>query len=106
MDFVSGVTKIRWDRMGKEPEEILRRREVTDIQEEEEIDIIANEAKRVVDTIKKEVNIGLKRYTDMKGNRRVIFPSGRPAKEETVFDVRLRMWMEAVKSYQVMTFYK
>ena len=37
-----------------------------------EIDIMANDARRIVDPIRKEVNVGLKRCTDMKGNRRVI----------------------------------
>ena len=36
----------------------------------------------------------------MKGNRRVIFLSGRPPKEETVLDVRLQIWMESVRSYR------
>ena len=99
-DFLTSLTKIRWDRMGKEPEEILRWRNEEDIKEEEEIDIIANSDRRIVDTNKRQINIGLKRCTEMKGNRRVIFPAGRPAKEETALDVRLRMWMETVRTYR------
>ena len=35
----------------------------------------------------------------MKGNRRIIFPGGRPAKEEAMMDVRLGLRMRLVKRY-------
>ena len=48
---------------------------------------------------KKTVKPGLKKCTNMKGNRRIIFPGGRRAKEEVVMDVRLGMWMKVVDKY-------
>ena len=73
---------------------------MTEIEEEEKIDSIANLDRKVVDTDRKVVNIRHKRCTDMKSNRRIIFPSGRPTKEETVMSVRLQMWMDLVKKYR------
>ena len=31
---------------------------------------------------------------DMKNSRRLVFPPGRPAKEEATLDVRIDMWKE------------
>ena len=97
-ESLTALTKVRWDRMGKEPDQIKRQRDVEEIEEEDKIDSIANLDRRVVNIEKKEVNIRLKRCTSTKGNRRVIFLSGRPSKEETVLDVRLQKWMESVRS--------
>ena len=42
--------------------------------------MISNRDRRVVDIDRKEVNMSMKRCTDMKSNRRVIFLAGRPPK--------------------------
>ena len=55
--------------MGKDTEEIKRWKEVKEIEEEEEIDSIANQDRRVVDMSRKTVNLGHKRCTEMKRNR-------------------------------------
>ena len=98
-DFLISLTKIRWGRMGKEESEVVRFREMEDIIDEEKIEIISNLDRREVDFENKTVTPGHKRCTNMKGNRRIIFPGGRPAKEEAVMDVRLGMWMGIVKKY-------
>ena len=73
---------------------------VTEIEQEEEIDCIANQDRRVVDMLSKIVNLGHKRCTEMKSNRRIIFPTGRPPKEEAVMNVRYQMWMDSVRRYR------
>ena len=35
----------------------------------------------------------------MKGNRRVIFPGGRPPKEEAILDARQEMWNRIMREY-------
>ena len=46
-----------------------------------------------------KVNLGQQSCTDMKTNRRVFFPPGRPAKEEAMIEVRKRMWTDIVTEY-------
>ena len=55
--------------MGKEPEDIQRWRETSEIEEEKKIEMIADPDRREVDLTKKEVNVGPKICTKMKGNR-------------------------------------
>ena len=85
--------------MGKEESEVVRFREMEDIIDEEKIEMISNLDRREVDFENKTVTPGHKRCTKMKGNRRIIFPGGKPAKEEVLMDVRLGMWMGIVKKY-------
>ena len=37
----------------------------------------------------------------MKVNRRIIFPVGRPPKEEAMMDVRLNLWIDIVRKYLI-----
>ena len=51
-----------------------RWRKISEIEEEEEIEKISNQDRRVVDMKNKTVNMSHKRCTDMKNNRQIIFP--------------------------------
>ena len=92
VDLLSAMTKVRWERMGKETEEVKLYREAEEIEEEEKVVDMVEEERKEFNILKKTVNVGYKRCTKMKSNRRIIFPAGRPAKEEAVLDVRYRMW--------------
>ena len=93
------LTKIRWGRMGKGESEIVRFREMSDIEEEENIYMISNLERIEVNLESKVITPDYKRCTSMKGNQRIIFPGGRPAKEEAAMEVRLGMWMAVVKDH-------
>ena len=60
---------------------------------------MANLDRREVNNDTKTVTPGFRRCTSIKGNRRILFPGDRPAKEEAVMDIRLSMWMGIVKRY-------
>ena len=45
------------------------------------------------------VDLGHQSCTDMKTNRRVIFPPGRNAKEEVLLEVRSEMWRQELEKY-------
>ena len=47
--FMIGLIKIRWGRMGKKEDEIVRYRDLEEIEEEEKIDMISNRERREVD---------------------------------------------------------
>ena len=98
-DLLISLTKIRLGRRGKEESEVVRYREMEDIIDEEKKDMISNLDRREVNFENKTVRPGHKRCTNMKGNRRIMFPGGRPAKEKEVMEVRLEMWMGIVKKY-------
>ena len=61
--------------------------------------MISNLHRRQVNFENKIITPGHKRCTNMKDNRRIIFPGGRPAKEGAVMYVRLGMWMRLLKKY-------
>ena len=60
-EFLTTLTRVRWDKMGKEPEDIQRWRETSEIEEEKKIEMIADPDRREVDLTKKEVNVGHRR---------------------------------------------
>ena len=49
----------------------------------------------------KKVDISNQTCTEMKTNRRVIFPPGRCSKEEATIEVRNRLWNDIVEKYMV-----
>ena len=40
-----------------------------------------------------------RRNTDMKASRRVIFPLGRPVREEAKIETRIGIWKEVIQKY-------
>ena len=85
--------------MGKSLEEIKLSRPLEQVLEEEEAKREVFLAKRVFDTDSGKDDLGFTRSTSMKTSRRVIFPPGRPIKEEAVLEVRKEMWTNLVKQY-------
>ena len=98
-EFQAALTKIRWSRLGKEPEEVLREVEDNELKEEEDIDKISFLENRVFDEEAKTVRMEKVRCTDMKVNRRIVFPGGRNPKEEAEIEVRKQTWLEIVNKY-------
>ena len=74
--------------MGKEPEELEREMEDIALQEEEEIEKITFLENKVFSEETNTVRLEKMRCTDMKANRRVVFPAGRGPQEEAKLEVR------------------
>ena len=85
--------------MGKEPGDIAYKRNLEDIIEEEEADREVHMVKRVYKDEVKKLDMGNRRSTDMKASRRVIFPPGRPVKEEAKIETRIGIWKEVIEKY-------
>ena len=98
-EFLTGLTKIRWNRMGKSHEEIKLSRPLEEVLEEEEDEKEVFLAKRVFDTDSGKVDLGFTRSTNMKTSHRIIYPPGRPIKEEAVLEVRKEMWTTIANKY-------
>ena len=98
-EFLTGLTKIRWNRMGKTKEKIKLSRPLEDVLEDEEAEKEVFLAKRVFNTDTGKVDLGFVRSTNMKTSRRVTFPPGRPIKEEAVLEVRKELWTSLTNKY-------
>ena len=55
--------------------------------------------KRVYKDEEKKLDMGNRRNTDMKASRRVIFPLGRPVREEAKIETRIGIWKEVIQRY-------
>ena len=97
--FLVSLTKIRWDKVRKDFDEVKRYRDKKDIEEAEKIEAISNMDRGVVNIQKGSVALGYKRCTEMKVNRRVIFSAWRPCKVKAILDMRYQIWMGIVKDY-------
>ena len=87
-EFLIALTKIRWSRMGRTEEEIMRF--IDEELEKDEIEI-ERETFLTERTFREEdrtLDIMWKRCTAMKGSRRVYMPGNRPVKEEAMLEVR------------------
>ena len=100
IDFSIGVTKVRWQRMGKNRSEIVRFQETSKVEEEEKMEEMIHLEERIHDTERSEVRVGKMKCTDMKNNRRIMLPPPRGVKEEAVLEVRRDAWLEAVRKFQ------
>ena len=87
-EFQSALTKIRWSRMGKETSEVRREVEEKELEEEEQIEKQVHLNQRVYEEENNQVWLSRKRCTEIKTNRRVIFPTGRSPREESELEVR------------------
>ena len=87
-DFLMAATKIRWDRMGKDPGEVTHMTEKKEIEQDEEIEKEIFMSRRVFNEDESKIEMGYQVCTSMKTNRRVVFPPGRPNKEETNLEER------------------
>ena len=85
--------------MNKENDEIKYERDTDEIDENEEAEKIVYLNKRVFKEEIAKVDMGFRRNTDMKTSRRIIFPPGRPVKEEAKIETRLEIWREIMKKY-------
>ena len=85
--------------MGKEPDDIMYSRLVKDLEEEEEAEKEVHMVKRVYKDEEKKLDMGYRRNTDMKASRRVIFPLGRPVKEEAKIETRIGIWKKVIQRY-------
>ena len=65
-EFLTALNKIRWEILGKEPDEIKCYKYRYSIEEQEKLDKIANGNRKQVDLKSKEINIRYKRCTKMK----------------------------------------
>ena len=99
-DFLTGLTKVRWGRMGKEPNEIVRYKDVQELEEEEKIDGIAFCETREFREEDRKVSLARKQCTNMKTNRRVFMPSPHQVKEECILQTREDAWMEEFRRYR------
>ena len=86
--------------MGMEPEEIVRYRDEKEVQEEEKVEEIVFLENREHNEEAKKVNLGRKVCTDMKSNRRVFLPKGRPVREESNLETRNQAWSSVWKEYR------
>ena len=86
--------------MGKEPEEIVRYRSESDVEEEEKIEEIAFLENREFIQEKNSVSLARKVCTGMKTNRRVFLPAHRPVKEECNLETRRAAWMREWNEYR------
>ena len=99
-DFLTGLTKVRWGRMGMEPEEIMRYKDEQTVEEEEKVEEVVFLENRKHNEERRTVNLGKKICTDMKNNRRVFLPKGRPVKEESNLETRNLVWSSIWKEYR------
>ena len=90
---------MRWSRMGKPKEEVTHSIPIDEAELEEKIEEEIYLKTRKFDEDRATVNLGQQSCTDMKTNRRVVFPPGRPAKEEAVIEVRNKLWTDIVEEY-------
>ena len=91
--------KVRWSRMGREKDDITYTRKLEDVIEEEEAEKEVHMVKRVFKEKENNFDMGNMRNTDMKGSRRVVFPPGRPVKEEAKIETRIGIWKEVILKY-------
>lgn len=73
-DILTAATKIRWDRMGKDPEEVKHMKEAKELEDGEEIEKEIFLSMRKYNEEEKVIDLGHQTCTSMKTSRRVVFP--------------------------------
>ena len=100
-EIEQGFTKMRWSRMRNghklEDDNDFTKEEVAE--NKAMSDKMDAQARQVHNRDTKKINMGNRRATDCKLNRRVYLPKGRPTGEEAEFQVRKQMYMDEIEKY-------
>jgi hypothetical protein len=98
-EYLRGMTIIRWDRMGKDDEDIVPSKTQTDINEVQKIEELTFMAERVYREEDNTLSMTNLKCTQMSTNRKVIMPGPRSAKEEALLQVRRDLWIKESNEY-------